>query len=189
MLGGKTLKYPYTEEVIPQNRRMEVNEKILFLIDSNTADTHHILPEDIFQAYTGDGGLHSLTPNDFNNYHEYSHAKKEFENGQFFTPPALCELIISSLKLSSRDLIADLTCGMGRFFNFVPVESNAYGCELDIRAYKVAHFLFPDANIECRDLRTYQPAVRFDYVVGNPPSIWTGGPNPMENCPLKCTTA
>ena len=78
---------------------------------------------------------------------------------------------------------------MGRFFNFVPVESNAYGCELDIRAYKVAHFLFPDANIECRDLRTYQPAVRFDYVVGNPPSIWTGGPNPMENCPLKCTTA
>ena len=170
------MKYPYTEEVIPQNRRMELNEKILFLIDSNTADTHHILPEDIFQAYTGDGGLHNLDPSDFNNYHEYSHAKKEFENGQFFTPPPLCELIISSLKLSSRDLIADLTCGMGRFFNFVPIESNAYGCELDIRAYKVAHFLFPDANIECQDLRTYQPTVRFDYVVGNPPfhlNWWT----------------
>lgn len=170
------MKYPYTEEIIPQNKRKELNEKVLFLIDSSTTGSHHILPEDIFQAYTGDGGLHGLSPSDFNNYHEYSNAKKEFENGQFFTPPALCELIISSLRLSSKDLIADLTCGMGSFFNFVPVETNAYGCELDMRAYKVAHFLFPDANIECQDLRTYQPNLRFDYVVGNPPfhlTWWT----------------
>lgn len=38
-----------------------------------------------------------------------------------------------------------------------------------MKAYKVAHFLYPDANIECRDIRTYQPDLRFDYVLGNPP--------------------
>lgn len=170
------MKYTYQAEPIPQNKRKELNEKVLYLIESGTAAFNHISQEDIFNAYTGDGGLHGLSRDDYNNYYEYSQAKKEVENGQFFTPPNLCELILCSLKLSADDLVADLTCGMGNFLNFFPAETNAYGCELDVKAYKVARFLFPDANIECQDIRTYQPGVRFDYVVGNPPfhlSWWT----------------
>ncbi len=170
------MKYTYQTNPIPQNRRKELNEKVLYLIESKTAAMNGISQEDIFNAYTGDGGLHGLSRDDYSNYSEYSKAKKEVENGQFFTPPALCELILGSLKLSADDLVADLTCGMGNFLNFIPTKTNAYGCELDAKACRVARFLFPDANIECQDLRTYKPGVRFDYVVGNPPfnlTWWT----------------
>ena len=33
---------------------------------------------------------------DFDNYHSYSEAKKEIENGQFFTPPDLCHLVAAA---------------------------------------------------------------------------------------------
>lgn len=114
---------------------------------------------------------------DYDNYHSYSEAKKEIENGQFFTPPDLCRLVAEALKVSKFDLVADLTCGKGSFFNFFPVEANLYGCELDAKACKVARYLFPAANITPGDIRTYKPEVRFDYVVGNPPfnlRWWTG---------------
>lgn len=163
------MKYIDQTERIPQSRRKELNEKVLYLIDSGTTSAVSITSEDIFNAYTGDGGIHGLNREDYENYHEYSEAKKEIENGQFFTPSALCELLVSSLKLSASDLVADLTCGKGNFFNFLPTEANAYGCEIDIKAYKVAHFLYPEANIEYGDIRTYQPEIRFDYVLGNPP--------------------
>lgn len=91
------------------------------------------------------------------------------ENGQFFTPPPLCEFVAACLMLSDMDLVADLTCGMGNFFNYVPVPANAYGCELDAKAYKVARYLYPEANLTLGDIRTYAPETRFDYVLGNPP--------------------
>lgn len=162
------MKYANLNYTIPASKRKELNEKVLYLIDSSPPDSHQILPEDIFNAYTGDGGLHGLEMDNYDNYHEYSSAKKGIENGQFFTPPRLCEFIISCLKLSETDLVADLTCGMGNFFNYV-TESNAYGCETDIKAFKVAHYLYPEANLEMTDIRTYKPGLRFDYVVGNPP--------------------
>ncbi len=163
------MKYTYQGEDIPQEKRNEINEKILHLIDSGTARSSGITQEDIFNAYTGDGGLHGLNRKDFDNYNAYSEAKKEKEQGQFFTPPLLCQLIMESLKLSKSDVVADLTCGMGNFFNYIPAEENAYGCEIDSKAYKVARHLYPAAHIECKDVRNYQPDVRFDYVVGNPP--------------------
>ncbi len=162
------MKYPYHGELIPQGKRKEINKKVLYLIDHPTIQSG-ITPEDIFNAYTGDGGLHGLARKDFDDYHSYSEAKKEMEHGQFFTPPPLCQLIMASLKLSKSDVVADLTCGMGNFFNYIPTEENGYGCELDSKAYKVAHRLYPGANITCMDIRNYKPDVRFDYVVGNPP--------------------
>lgn len=163
------MKYAYHTKTIPPGKRKELNDKVLYLIDSNELSDSGITPEDVLNAYTGDGGLHELNFSDYANYSEYSQAKKEIENGQFFTPPALCEFVTSCLQISESDLVADLTCGMGNFFNFMPAESNLYGCELDIKAYKVAHYLYPKANLEHRDIRTYQPDIRFDYIVGNPP--------------------
>jgi hypothetical protein len=59
--------------------------------------------------------------------------------------------------------------GMGNFYNYLPVEKNIYGCELDIKAYKLAKFLYPEANLQCEDIRNYYSEVKFDIVVGNPP--------------------
>ena len=40
--------------------RQDLNEKILYLIRNNRADEFGITPEDIYNAYTGSGGLHGL---------------------------------------------------------------------------------------------------------------------------------
>lgn len=163
------MKYQNQELALTLEQRAELNHKVLYLIDSGTTEAAGITQEDIFNAYTGDGGLHGLERSDFDHYHEYSEKKKEIENGQFFTPPAICQIVVASIRPSVYDLVADLTCGKGSFFNFLPIESNLYGCELDPKAYKVAHYLYPAANLELRDIRAYQPEVRFDFVVGNPP--------------------
>ena len=163
------MKYQPHELHLSLEQRRSLNEKVLYLIDSGISSEYEITCEDIYNAYTGTGGLHGLKYGDFDNYHEYSEQKKQFENGQFFTPPKLCELVMSCLRLSEYDLVADLTCGMGNFFNYAPSESNVYGCELDHNAYKVACHLYPEAHLVQGDIRSYQPDVRFDFVVGNPP--------------------
>lgn len=163
------MKYTYHNEHIPQEARQELNDKILYLVEQNFAGQSGITCEDIYNAYTGDGGLHGLKRSDFANYHEFAEAKKEIENGQFFTPPAICQFIMEALSLSTTDTVADLTSGISNFANFMPVEANFYGCELDIKSHKVAHYLYPAANLEHKDIRFYQPDMRFDYIVGNPP--------------------
>lgn len=163
------MKYTFHDEIIPQEARCELNDKILYIVDQDIAEQEGITREDIFNAYTGDGGLHGLKRSDFANYHEYGEAKKEIENGQFFTPPALCQFIMEALDVGMTDTVADLTFGMAHFANFMPVEANFYGCELDIKSHKVAHYLYPAANLEHKDIRFYEPDMRFDFVVGNPP--------------------
>lgn len=162
-------KYNYLNENIPQDQRKAINDKIIRLIDSGKADDSGITREDIFSAYTGDGGLHGLKFSDYANYYDYASDKKEIENGQFFTPPAVCRFIMDCLAVKPSETLADLTCGMGNFFNYCPDETSLYGCELDIKAYKVASYLYPKASIECGDIRFYNPGIKFDYIVGNPP--------------------
>ena len=142
------MKYPLPTEPIPQSARKQINEKLLYLIDNDACATYDVSKADVFQAYTGRGGLHGLRRSDYNSYAAYSEAKKEAENGQVFTPARLCQFVVDCLHIGQDDLVADLTCGMGTFFNFLPNERNAYGCELDIDAYKVASFLFPQAHLE-----------------------------------------
>ena len=163
------MKYIPQTTPIPQEKRQELNDKILYLIDSGRIDEFGITKEDIYNTYTGEGGLHGLNRSDYNSYSEYSEAKKEIENGQFFTPPSICQRIAEILSPRQGELVADLTCGMGSFFNFFPSESSLYGCEIDSKAYKAARYLYPDANIMNQDIRLYEPGILFDYVVGNPP--------------------
>ena len=163
------MKYEVQPAPTDGEKRRVLNEKVLYLIDSGLAQSAGITNADMFNAYTGDGGLHGLERGDYENYHEYSEAKKEIENGQFFTPPNLCRLVCEALAFSSADMVADLTCGKGSFFNFLPAESNIYGCEIDPKAYKVAHYLYPQANLTLGDVRGYKPDIRFDYILGNPP--------------------
>ena len=175
------MKYSISSDVIPFANRKAVNDRILLLINSGKAE--QVGKEAIFNAYTGDGGLHGLNFSEFDNYSSFSKAKKEIENGQFFTPASICEQMVACVPVSDRDLVADLTCGMGNFFNFLPVEHNLYGCELDSKSCKVAMHLYPFAQIEHKDLRYYKPAVKFDVIFGNPPFNldWSTDKGPMKS--------
>ncbi len=163
------MKYKINEAAIPQENRKEINDKILYLIDNNLCDQHNISKEDIFNSYTGDGGLHGLDFKDYSSFHDYTEAKKELENGQFFTSHTISKFLIDCLKPNEHDLIIDLTSGMGNFFNYLPNELNVYGNELDIKAYKVSKYLYPHANITNQDIRNYKTDIQFDIVLGNPP--------------------
>ena len=162
-------KYPIQQAIIPQEHRANINNKILHLITNNLVEKSAITPGDIYNSYTGDGGLHGLKREDFKNYHEYSKAKKDVEQGQFFTSPETCKYVVDCLQPKGKDIIYDLTCGMGGFFNFLPVERNVYGADIDIKALKVAKFLFPQSHLSHEDIRSYQAPVQADFVIGNPP--------------------
>ena len=158
--------YPIITQHIPQERRAEVNEKILFAIDSGKDD---IPPASVYNCYTGIGGLHGLRQSDYASYHDYAEAKKEAEIGQFFTPHEVCWQMVGLLAPTTSEMILDMCCGMGNFFNHLPNLHNAYGFDVDPKAVAVARYLYPDAHIETCDIRQYNPAERFDIIVGNPP--------------------
>lgn len=75
------MKYPLPTEPIPQSARKQINEKLLYLIDNDTCAAYDVSKADVFQAYTGRGGLHGLQRSDYNSYAAYSEAKKEAEKG------------------------------------------------------------------------------------------------------------
>ena len=186
------MKYKIYQSSVKQKDREEFNRKLLKLIDNKETEKYGITGDDVYNAYTGDGGLHGLNRKDYDSYYTYSEEKKNIENGQFFTPPKLAELLVSSVAPSKDETVADLTCGAGAFFNFLPNEHNLYGCETDIKAYKVAKFLYPDANIENCDIRLYKPDMRFDYVIGNPPfnlKWWIDGGTEIKSQMYFCLKA
>ena len=158
--------YAIIPQQIPRNKRAEVNEKILFAIDSGK----DLIPkESIYNCYTGIGGLHNLKQADFSSYHRYAEAKKEFEMGQFFTPHELCRSMVEVLSPTSSEMVLDMCCGMGNFFNHLPNLHNSYGFDIDGRAVTVARHLYPEAHIEKCDIQQYRPEQRFDVIIGNPP--------------------
>ncbi len=164
------MKYKIENQTIPKELRADINEKIIYIINNNLTEKETgITKNDIFNSYTGKGGLHNLNYNNYNNYYEYKKDKQEIEQGQFFTPYNLANWIMDILKPKEEDLIADLTCGHGTFINSVPNEINFYGCELDYNSYLVAKHLYPDAKLVNKDIREYYPKVTFDYITGNPP--------------------
>lgn len=164
------MKYNYTNEKIQQESRAEINEKIIFIISNNLKEEETgISKEDIANAFTGVGGLHGLNFSDYSNYNAYQRDKAEIENGQFFTSYPLVEYIYDVLKLSKNDMIADLCSGHGSFINGCPNETNFYGCELDPKSFMVSKYLYPDAKIKNCDIRSYEPNILFDAVLGNPP--------------------
>ena len=158
--------YAIIPQQIPRDKRAEVNEKILFAIDSGK----DLIPkESIYNCYTGIGGLHNFKQADFSSYHRYAEAKKEFEMGQFFTPHELCRSIVEVLSPTSSEMVLDMCCGMGNFFNHLPNLHNTYGFDIDGRAVTVARHLYPEAHIEKCDIQQYRPEQRFDVIIGNPP--------------------
>ena len=64
--------YKDLQQIVPTQKRAEINDKILYCIDThNKAVTSEV----VYNCYTGAGGLHNLSFNDFNNFHDYTEAK------------------------------------------------------------------------------------------------------------------
>lgn len=160
------MTYQIIQQDIPQHRRKEINDKVIFCIDT---DSNLLSPEAVFNCYTGIGGLHGLKQEDFASYYEYSEAKKKIELGQFFTPHDVCREMVDLISPDKKDLILDMCCGMGNFFNYMPNQCNCFGFDSDINAVKVAKYLYPEATIEQCDIRCYKPAQCYDIIIGNPP--------------------
>lgn len=160
------MKYQFDAARLSKDKRAFLNEQVITKLQ--TAQV--VSAAEVFNQYTGIGGLHGLKYVDFDSFNAYTEAKKEIELGQFFTPPELCEQIVQSLQPPYMYRIADFNCGSGNFFNSLPVpENKMYGIEIEPNAFKVAKFLYPDANIIEGDFVTVEFDTKFDMVVGNPP--------------------
>lgn len=158
--------YQIIPQQISQTKRKEVNAKILSAIESGKC----AMPaEEVYNQYTGIGGLHELKQADFSSYHDFALAKREAEMGQFFTPHDVCRQMVEAINPQPNEMVLDMCCGMGNFFNFLPNQHNAYGFDIDTDAVRVAKFLYPNANIEVANICTHSPEERFDIVIGNPP--------------------
>lgn len=154
------------EGSIQQSQREAVNNHILKALNSGSDG---IRKQQIFNAYTGEGGLHGLKFKDYSSYHAYSEAKKEIENGQFYTPPSLAKDIVDVVDLKESETVIDPTCGIGVFCNFMPIEMNFSGIDICSKSIKVASHLYPQANWIEGSLIYQQPEESFDVVLGNPP--------------------
>lgn len=160
------MKFAPSSEKIALKNRKALNQACLNALEH---DPPNMEPEEIFQKFTGVGGLHGLNYVDYSSYHDFSEAKKEIEQGQFFTSDSLCEWVMDCLRPEDWQSVADLTCGKGSFFNHISGEERIYGCEIDPDSFAVARYLFPQAKLTLGDIRTYNPHIHFHLIVGNPP--------------------
>ena len=179
------MKYRPSQKKIPLHRRKAYNEKCLAALGSETPE---LSLEEIYQQYTGVGGLHGLHYVDYGNYHDFSEAKKEIEQGQFFTGDNLCQWVIDCIRPEEYHKVADLTCGKGSFLNQLSNESRLYGCEIDPSSFTIARRLFPEANLTLGDIRTYEPHIHFHIgasvadirLSGSVTIAGTNAPNPYD---------
>ena len=163
------MKYLPSEQTIPQDKRAEVNDKLLFMAEYDRLEQYGVTKEDVFNSYTGDGGLHGLKYGDYENYASYSREKKEIDNGQYLTPPVVADFLMQCLNPGAEDVVMDMTGGTGVFANNMPLERNFYMNEVDLKAVKIAKCLYPEASITHGDIRNYKPKIKADIIVGNPP--------------------
>lgn len=161
------MKYRTLDLSVPFEKREQYNKKLVALVQAG--NLQGITAEEVFNVYTGKGRLHGLSRNEFENYYKYSEAKKEFEQGQFFTPHSITKEIILALQPTNEFKVCDLACGIGNFFNYLPNEANVYGNELENAAFSICRFLYPNATIDKGDFIYYSPDETFDLIIGNPP--------------------
>lgn len=162
------MHYKALDLVIPAEKREQFNAKILHVIRSG--DLQGLTHEEIFNAYTGKGGLHGEQFSAYDSYYAYAQAKRTAEQGQFFTPDAVAKFLAATIDLRDTDLVLDPAAGHGALFNHIPLLERVHANELDGDAVSVGRFLFPQVTWERGDFLTYHPKNgRYHVVITNPP--------------------
>ncbi len=97
------------------------------------------------------------------------------DKGQFFTPRHVVDFVVQMLAPSKREVIVDPACGSGAFLSHARAAgARAYGCDVDIRAVRVARLLALAASADPKavqrgdGLRSVELPVA-DVVATNPP--------------------
>ena len=157
-------------EILP--RPTERKDRIF----GNLIEEHGENLTSLYQQFSWKGGLHEVEFKNCENFHEYTTLKQEFEMGQFFTPDHIAEKMVQLLRLPDSVKVIDITCGMGRFFNFIPNETRIYGCDNSWENLDVCKRLYPDAgktgNFRHNDLSEramWLHMATVAYNIGNPP--------------------
>lgn len=161
--------YQYIQNSQTKDEQLELNEKLLYLANNNQLADYDISLDELYSYYKGMGGLHNLQRSDYSNYWQYGSAKREIENGEFFTPDSLLERVANLLQLTPKTVLGDFTSGIGGIFNFHPNLKNCYSNELSANHCQIQRVLWPELNLSNNDLAFYEPVVYFDAVFGNPP--------------------
>lgn len=158
--------YAIIPQQIPQDKRAEVNEKILFAINSGK----DLIPaESIYNCYTGVGGcitsgnqtLPAITsmpgPRKSSSWDSSSPLTRYAGRWSMYCRqlPRKWFLICAAAWATSST-----TCPTGT----TPTVSISMA-----RMSAVARYLYPDAHIEKCDIQQYRPEQRFDIIIGNPP--------------------
>lgn len=157
-------------EILP--RPTERKDRIF----GNLIEEHGENLASLYQQFSGKGGLHEVEFRNCDNFHEYTALKQEFEMGQFFTPDDVAEKMVQLLRLPDSVKVMDTTCGMGRFFNFIPNETRIYGLDNSWENIDVCKRLYPEAaktlNFRHNDLSERAMWLHMGtvaYNIGNPP--------------------
>lgn len=80
--------------------------------------------------------------------------------------------MVKILRIPKSANVLDSTCGMSRFFNFIPEETRLNGLDINWEAVEVSRKLFPDAFFNSRDVFRTQYYAHYNtiqYSIGNPP--------------------
>jgi predicted RNA methylase len=83
----------------------------------------------------------------------------------------LCRDIVKLCEINDKVRVADVNCGTGRFFNWLPSEKNILGIEQDGRSQDIAKHAFNKGCIYNMNFFNYLSGFRgvVNYMVGNPP--------------------
>lgn len=155
--------YKFSSQSISTKQRKKINE--LIITQCKAQLTSPLTKEEIFNYYTGLGGLHTIEQGSMS-MSEFIKKKREFDMGQYFTSPYTIETIVDILGVEKNAKVLDPTCGHGVVANFV---NNFTGVEYDENNVAVAKHLFPNANITQGNTKYFKPTEKFDYVISNPP--------------------
>ena len=74
------MKYKIYQSSVKQQDREEFNRKLLKLIDNKETEKYGITGDDVYNAYTGDGGLNRK---DYDSYYTYSEEKRILKTDSF----------------------------------------------------------------------------------------------------------
>ena len=117
------MKYEYHPIPTDAKNRKTLNEKVLYLIDSGTAAQADITSEDIYNAYSGDGGLHGLERKDYskadlekNKSHVILELAKESGSSKEFTYQTQKMLYQIKIHPATKDQYAKCCEYLHRFY-------------------------------------------------------------------------
>ncbi|MFQ6977422.1 MAG: hypothetical protein ACLRSD_10980 [Oscillibacter sp.] len=77
------MKYEYYPKRRTEQERRELNEQIIRLLQSEACEQAGVTDEDIFNRYTGDGGLHGLRRGDYETTTHSARRKRSWKTASF----------------------------------------------------------------------------------------------------------